>query len=95
MNNLFVVLLGVGTVFVGLICIIVLCKIISLCCNVNTKKEDTPVADTPVSTQQSVAPAKKAEIPNRREVVAAIAAAIAEDLGEDISAIRILSIEQM
>ena len=95
MNNLFVVLLGVGTVFVGLVCIIVLCKIISLCCGVNTKKVDAPVTNTPASTVQSAAPAKKAEIPNRREVVAAIAAAIAEDLGEDISAIRILSIEQV
>mgnify|MGYP003299873450 CR=1 FL=1 len=95
MNNLFVVLLGIGTVFTGLVCIIILCKIISLCCNTN-KKVYKPVVDTPVSVPQNAAPVtKKAEIPNRRETVAAIAAAIAEDLDTDVSAIRILSIEQM
>ena len=30
-NNLFVVLMGIGTVFFGLICIIVLCMAMSAC----------------------------------------------------------------
>lgn len=97
MNNLFVVLLGIGTVFIGLICIILLCKVISLLCQFGNKGKNTNVSDTaavPTTAPASSSPVK-AVIPNRRETVAAIAAAIAEDLGTDVSAIRILSIEQL
>lgn len=97
MNNLFVVLLGIGTVFIGLICIILLCKVISLLCQFGNKDEKTNTSDIPAAP--TTAPVSnrsaKAVIPNRRETVAAIAAAIAEDLGTDVSAIRILSIEQL
>ena len=95
MDNLFVVLLGIGTVFTGLIAIIILCKVISWCCNLNrNKSESLAPAPTAVTPAAPVVPVK-AVIPNRGEVVAAIATAIAEDLGTDVSAIRILSIEQM
>lgn len=91
---LFVVLLGISTVFVGLICIIVLCKILGVCCQLLSKKEsgEDTVAPSPVAPTASPMPAV---IPNRRETVAAIAVAIAEDLGTDVSAIRVLSIEQL
>ena len=39
--------------------------------------------------------AKEEEIPDRQEFVAAVSAAIAEELGTDVSAIRILSIKRM
>lgn len=94
MNNLFVVLLGIGTVFVGLIAIIILCKVISWCCQLGAKKEDVIPPAAPSVPAPAAAPVK-AVIPNRGEVVAAIATAIAEDLGADVSAIRILSIEQL
>ena len=38
MSNLFVLCLGIGTVFVGLICIIVLCKLMSIICTKFSKK---------------------------------------------------------
>ena len=38
MSNLFVLGLGLGTVFVGLICIIVLCKLMSAICSKFGKK---------------------------------------------------------
>lgn len=97
MNNLFVVLLGMGTVFIGLICIILLCKIIGLLCQLGNKEQDDKAmsSNNTAVTAPAAAPAVKAVIPNRRETVAAIAAAIAEDLGTDVSAIRILSIEQL
>ena len=41
------------------------------------------------------AAAKEEEIPDRQEFVAAVSAAIAEELGTDVSAIRILSIKRM
>ena len=88
----FVVVMGIGTVFAGLIAIIVIItltsKILSL-----LVKDKTPV---PVSYQAPVpAPVKEDTIPNREEFVAAVAAAIAEDLGTDISKIQILSIKKL
>lgn len=90
-SNGFVCLLGIGTVFVGLISIIILCKIIGWCCQRGVKQSN---ADAPAAVSAPAAPIT-AEIPNRRETVAAIAAAIAEETGSDISAIRILSIERL
>ena len=87
-SNAFVVALGMGTVFAGLVCIVILCTIMSAICNKFLVKPEkaapTPAVQTP----------KKAQIANKGEVVAAIAAAIAEETGEDVSGIRILSIKQ-
>lgn len=96
-NDAYVIVLGVGTVFVGLICIIILCKILGVCCKLlekNTTAAPETVA-TPTATPAAPATPVPAVIPNRGETVAAIAAAIAEDLGEDVSAIRIVSIEKI
>ncbi|MEG0779931.1 MAG: OadG family protein [Oscillospiraceae bacterium] len=82
-SNAFVCFMGIGIVFFGLICIIVLTKIMSALCG---KAVVAPVA-------QTIAP--PAAIPNRQELVAAVSAAIAESLGTDISAIRILSIKKL
>ncbi len=95
MNNSLVVIIGIGTVFIGLISIVILCKIVSWCCQIKSKNSDVPYESETVIPAPVSAPTKKAEIPNRREVVAAIATAIAEDLGTDVSAIRILSIEAL
>ena len=85
----FVVLLGLGTVFVGLICIVLICKLTGVIVSGTQKSEETPTA-APV-TAAPVA----AEIPNKQELVAAVSAAIAEDMGTDVSAIRILSIKRL
>ena len=85
----FVVLLGVGTVFVGLICIVLICKLTGAVVSGTQKSEEAP-APAPV-TAAPVA----AEIPNKQELVAAVSAAIAEDMGTDVSAIRILSIKRL
>lgn len=88
-SNTFVVLMGVGTVFIGLICIVVLCKIIGLLCR-GAAKKNAEVAKPPVAVQNA-----PAVIPNRGELVAAISAAIAEELGTDVTGIRILSIKKI
>lgn len=87
-SNLFVCLLGIGTVFLGLICLIILCKIVSAFSG-KEKKTATPVA-SPVT-----APAVNQPIENRQEIVAAVSAVIAEELGTDISALRILSFKKI
>ena len=91
MENLhaFVVIMGIGTVFIGLICIVLLCKIIGLLCHGAAKKE-VEATKPPVAVQNA-----PAVIPNRGEVVAAISAAIAEELGTDVTGIRILSIKKI
>ena len=84
LNDWFVVGMGIGTVFVGLICIIVVCSVIGLICRLADKK------------QPAVAEPKPAvKIENRGEVIAAVSAALAEELGTDVSAIRILSFKKI
>lgn len=88
-----VVLLGVGIVFLGLIVIIFMCKVLGWIVGSTTKAEETKA---PVVTKTTNAPATvSASIENRGEVVAAISAAVAENLGKDVSAIRILSIKKV
>lgn len=89
-NALFVTCMGVGTVFVGLVCIVILCMIMSAIVRLFSKK--TVPAAEPV---QTAAPVKNAVIANKQEFVAAVSAAIAEDMGTDITGIRIHSIKQL
>ena len=89
-SNTFVVVLGIGVVFVGLICIVLLCKIVSAVCMLSEgKKVQTApsVAAVPVPSTQP--------IQNRQEIIAAVSACVAEELGTDISAIRILSFKKI
>lgn len=91
-SNTFVVVLGVGVVFIGLICIIILCKILSAVCMLSEKKENTEPAQTTAAPVASVA---AQPIQNRQEIIAAVSAALAEELGTDVSAIRILSFKKI
>ena len=86
-DMLSVVGLGIATVFVGLIAIILLCKIVSFCCNGGSEKSDTKIeVPSPVAVPQ--------QIENRQEIIAAVSVAIAEELGTDVSALRILSFKK-
>ena len=86
-SNLFVCLMGIGTVFVGLVCIILLVTLMSYVCRKSDAKYVAPVPAT-VPTD-----APKPAI--RPELIAAVSAAIAEDMGTDIPAIRIISMKQI
>ena len=88
-DNLYVVGMGLGVVFVGLISIIILCYIIGAICMSSGKKEETAAVSAPAA-----APAP-APIENRQEIIAAVSAALAEEMGTDISAIRILSFKKI
>lgn len=92
----FVIVMGIGTVFIGLICIIVLCKILGAICTLIEKTAKIPAASAP-SAPATVAPsAGKAQDPaKRQEIIAAIGAAIAEECGVDANAIRITSIKKI
>lgn len=87
-SNAMAVGLGLGTVFVGLIALILICYIMSALVKVFAKKE------APVSATQSAAP-QAATIANKGEFAAAVAVAIAEELGTDVTGIRIKSIKKI
>lgn len=92
--NWFVCAMGMGIVFVGLLCLIVLIKILGKVSEIAAK--DTSVVAVPATPANVPAAAPAAgEIPNRGELVAAISAALAEELGTDVRAIRILSIKRV
>ena len=87
----FVCAMGMATVFIGLICIIILCKIFSAVVRIGENKERKPVVQ---KADAAVAPAN-AEIPDKQRIVAAVCAAIAEELGTDVSALKVLSFKKL
>lgn len=89
-DTLFVCLMGMGTVFVGLICIIIVCKIVS---GIIRLSEKAPAKETAEATPAPAA--VSTEIPDRQRLIAAVSAAIAEELGTDVSALRIISFKKL
>ncbi len=91
----FVLVLGMGTVFFGLICLIYITKLMSVAVR-KVVKPASPVAKT-------AAPEQKASIPaaggiafrDRKLLDAIIASAIATYDGSDITGLRIRSIRQI
>lgn len=80
------VILGFGTVFVGLIVLIFMCKALSALCRPKAAK----------SKPETAIPAAKTESePNRGALIAAISAALAETMGKNVSGIRIHSITKI
>ncbi len=87
-----VVLLGLGVVFVGLISIVVLCSLMGGIVRLFSREKEVHVPVAPASAAPVAVPAA---IPNRGELVAAIACAVAEELGADVNAIRIVSLKKI
>lgn len=92
-DMLLVCALGVGIVFFGLICIVVLCSIMSAIFKRFSKNEEK--SETAVASAPAAVPAVQEPIANKQEFIAAVSAAIAEEMGTDISAIRIKSIKRI
>ena len=80
--------LGVAVVFVGLVAIVGLVFAMNKLCDrfLVTKPAATPVAPAPVANTP---------IENREEIVAAVCAAVAEEEGVDISALRVVSFKKL
>ena len=88
-STAFVVLLGLGTVFSGLILIIFLCKLMSVFVSLTDKQDIVSPAHAATSQVTQTA------IPDKQPLLAAISAVVAEELGTDISNIRIHSIKRV
>ncbi|MGI6264671.1 MAG: OadG family protein [Acutalibacteraceae bacterium] len=84
-----VIVIGLGVVFVGLICIVALCSLMSAIIRLVTPKKPAPAP-------AAEAPAASAgEIPDRQRFVAAVSAVIAEEMGTDVTRLRIKSIKKI
>lgn len=89
----FVCVLGMGTVFVGLLVLVLVCQLLGV---IFKNSKDSAPKLAPVSPAAAAAPsAQPTEIPNRQELIAAVSVAIAEELGEDVAAIRITSLKRI
>ena len=80
-SSAFVCLMGMGTVFFGLICIVALCYAMSAVCRRTERRKAVPAVPE--------------ETGDRGELLAAVSAALAEELGTDIRGIRILSLKKL
>lgn len=83
-----VAILGVTVVFVGLVAIVGLVWVMNKLCDRFLKKPAVPAA-------VPAAPVANAPIENRGEIVAAVCAAVAEEEGVDISALRVVSFKKL
>lgn len=89
-----VVGLGLGMVFFGLICIIALCYALGAIIRLFESRKPAPAA-AQLAEQAPAASAPSESIAKNGALIAAISAAIAEDMGTDVSAIRIKSIKKL
>ena len=85
-STLFVCLMGVGTVFIGLVCIVLICTLLSLISRTAFKQDTASKREAAVAVEPDS---------NRQEMIAAISAAVAEASGKEMSAIRILSVKKL
>ena len=84
-------LLGLGMVFVGLMSLILICTLMGMLFRALTKSKKKSEEAAP----SAPAAAPVTEIPDRGAFVAAVSAALAEELGTDVAGLRILSIRRM
>ncbi len=85
----FVCFFGVAIVFVGLVVLIGLIYLMNFVCDKLFKEKEAKKESAPVATTGT------AQIANRGEIVAAVCAAVAEEEGTDISAIRVISFKKL
>ena len=103
-SPLFVTLMGIGTVFFGLICIIVLTTVMGSVLKSNAK----PAAPAPAAAPSAAPAAPAAEAPKaaapaapavntakEQEILAAVIAAVTEDLGPSASRMQITGINKI
>ncbi len=90
---LLVCALGIGVVFVGLALLVGIVNIMNAFFR---NYKEAPQTQTPAVTNNvQTLETKAAPIENKQELLAAICAAIAEENGTDISAIRVVSFKKL
>lgn len=89
----FVCIMGMGIVFIGLICIVFICMLMSFCVT-KLEKGDKNSGGTSVPVVPAVGSAAELPADEKRKVIAGVCAVIAEELGTDVSNIRVLSFKK-
>lgn len=89
---LFVTLMGIGTVFFGLICIIFLTSAMGGLLKSNAKPAPAVAAAAPVAAAPTAPVVNTAK---QQEVIAAITAALTEELGPNARNAKILDIKKI
>jgi Na+-transporting methylmalonyl-CoA/oxaloacetate decarboxylase gamma subunit len=93
LSNTFVCLMSIGTVFIGLICIVFICMAMSAVFKMFAKNEKSPAsvaaAPAPVASAPALSGAEKSA------VLAGVCACIAEELGTDCSNIKVVSFKKI
>ena len=90
-------IVGLGVVFLGLVLLIGIVKLVGLICGAafkRGKKPAEPSTSAPAAKNTGFAPRELTEA-QRGELIAAISAVIAEDMGKPVSGIRIRSIHRV
>lgn len=96
-----VVIMGLVTVFIVLICIILIIALTSVIIRSVKKDEESglpaqpKISAPPKATMTAAVPAATTDIGEKQRIVAAVSAAIAEDMGTDVSHIKIHSLTQV
>ena len=91
MSNAFVCIMGIGTVFFGLICLVFITMLVSAIAKIGGNKKEANAPKVPAAVSGSASEA----IENKEELIAAVCAAIAEDIGTDANNIRVLSFKKL
>lgn len=84
--NWFAVVMGIGTVFVGLIAIVVICLITGVLTGTAKKSKKTPPAAAPESDEDPRV---------RQTIIAAVSAACAEEMGTNPEKLRVVSFKKV
>ena len=84
---------GILIVFIGLIALIVLVSVLGAVCGRLLRDEGAKAA--PTAAPAPVAAPAAPIIENRDELIVAFSAAVAEELGTDVSAIRVVSFKEI
>ena len=82
--NWFAVTMGIGTVFVGLIAIIIICLITGAICS--GSKRGKKGAKSAVGGNKAV---------EDKEMLATVCAVCAEEMGKDVNALRVVSFKKL
>lgn len=91
-----VIILGFGTVFVGLLCLIAIITLMGkIMAAQNAKAEAKKAAAAPVAEAPVQAVQTQPEEGDRGSMIAAISAAIATVMGKDVAGIRIHSVKKI
>lgn len=92
MADWFVCVMGIATVFIGLVALVFICSIVSSVCKIFAKPQNAsaPVPMAPTTNS----PSSASTIANKGEIIATACAAIAEELGEDVKNIKVVSFKR-